>query len=640
MWILGKEPMWVDLDFGGGGAGGPASPDPFMSANADFYISQAPSVDNPLDVTTVTMQGKIGGTLARAGATGSITLGGSGLVFPGGRQLQLLAGLSGTYEGALILLDVTATSNPASTATVARAEDTIGARCLIRQTTIGTWQGLGPNNGSNTFPNAVANGSRQVMGFVTDRQGTLLGGADRQAIIERDGFRIVSAATPTTANLVLDSLLFGQNFVGTIHRVAIFLIPVGGGLPETPEQLWARMAGVTLNTFSTSGMDLIILDGQSLAVGPIISGTEATYNLYERNGVRILLGMQDSAANAITSLVRPGALAYNETVPATGTGPAVIDNNLNMALPVAAALTKFRPSGQNPVLVSSHAIAGEEIADMDGSVVTGSGAIEIFNNNDYWCDQAAAILTAQSRTVGAIYKVLIQGTADRNAATGYWQPLAQAWWDNHRTDIIAAFPSANPIMVLGQSAGDTDTTTGGETWNVKLEQVALASVNNGLLIPEYQFTVADTVHPGPASTIRFGETIAWAIRQRETGGNWNLGAPTASRAGGTITLTYPAWATLEIAPDPYGGFGISNSGFEVTGATITGVSVSGNVVTITTSGGTPTQVQYAMQVQNASAFPGNQYTAHRGLLRTTQRNTGPFSGTTLFNFAPSFRVTV
>ena len=39
-------------------------------------------------------------------------------------------------------------------------------------------------------------------------------------------------------------------------------------------------------------------------------------------------------------------------------------------------------------------------------------------------------------------------------------------------------------------------------------------------------------------------------------------------------------------------------------------------------------------------FGGNVYTAHRGLLRTTLTTMGPISGETLYQWAPSFMVTL
>lgn len=613
----------------------------WMAENADFYIGLAPTVDSAANVTSVTMTGKIGGTLTRAGAAGTITLGVDGLLFPSGnsRQFEKTTGLSGTYEGALILLDVTCSANPASTAIIARAENTAASMCLIRMTSGGTWQTLGPNTGAINMGNMQANGTRQVVGFITDPNGRILSTTGKQAVVERDGYPVEGAISGVSADIGLDSLLFGQNFVGKIHQAAIFLIPVGGSLPESIARLWARMAQVSAPVYS-SVTDLMIGDGQSLAVGPSITATEEqTYNLVSRYGSKMLDGMQTAAGTPIIALVRPGSEAYKEIVPATGLRPSEVDQNLSLSHSVAIALQSLRGVGSNSMLVANHAIAGEQIGNLDASAVTGTGSVVIFNNNDFWCDQAASILTSTSRTVGNVYKILVQGTADKAAASGYWEGLAQDWRDDHLVDIVAAFPGASPIMVLGQSAGDTNTI--GSNWYVCDEQIDLADANGGVLVPEYPFTVADNnVHPGVISSLNLGETLAWAIRTVETGDSWNLGRPTASLGGGTITLTYPAWAALEFSSDIYSGQGITNYGFEVTGATIGTVSIVGNVVTITTSGGTPTAVQYAYQSQNVTAFGSNAYTAHRGLLRTTARQIGPVSGANLYQWAPSFRKTL
>jgi hypothetical protein len=622
--------------------------DTWLNENADFVIGPNSVSDNDADATTLTMTGKIGGTLARAGATGSISRDSEGgVVFPGGRSFGLASGLSGTYGGALVILDVTATSNPASTAIVASADNTTAQRCYLRQTTTGVWQGLGPNNTVSTLsaPDAAANGTRQTIGFITDIQGRVLDTVANQASIAVDGLLIGQTAMNTPSNIALDSLTFGLNFVGTIHRCAIFLIPLTASgllaLPESLVNIWSYVAQVDAPNYSTTFADLIIGNGQSLGVGPSIDPSEENfYNLLSRHSVWMLNGMEDSAANVITSLVRPSSNAYDEGTAATSIGPAIVDNNLTSGFVVATALSKSRGPGSNPLLVANHCISGEQIADFDESALTGSGEVVINGNNAYWLDQAADRLS--SYTLGNVWVHMTQGTADRSATSGYWLDLAQDWYDELLAQIETNFPDASVKLILHQSGGDTNTTNGGENWNVCVEQVQLAETNGALLIPEYPYTVSDNnVHPGIESSTQMNETAAWAARRFEQGRTWNLFAPSASLNSGVITLTYPSWSRMVFHDAAkYGGEGITNYGFGVTGATISGVSIDNNVVIITTTGGTPTQVRYAMQVQDTTGFAGNAYTAHRGLLRTDLTSTGPITGETLYQWAPSFRISL
>lgn len=365
------------------------------------------------------------------------------------------------------------------------------------------------------------------------------------------------------------------------------------------------------------------------------SEQETEANFADQGGLRMLDGMTRSGGTPVTTLLGPTG-SYYDPVPATGFKAAALGGLTTQVYSVGRTLNAFRGPGGNPLLLTNHNIAGVSITEFDADAGAGTNYINF--NNGYWNQQAAAQMAAAGRALGRYYVSMCQGTADKARDPGFWYAAAETWYSELLAQIASAFPTAAPKLILGQSGGDADTSSILEGWYVCEEQIDFAVAHDALLVPEYPFTIDDNnVHPGVTSSFNLGETKGWAAHRHEQGLPWNLFRPAVARDGSLITLTYPAWANMVLAPDKYNGEGISHLGFEVTGAAIADVSVSGNQGGIDTTGGTPTALQYAMQAQNCKTFAGNAYTAHRGLLRTDLTATGPITGSTLYQWAPSFR---
>jgi hypothetical protein len=337
----------------------------------------------------------------------------------------------------------------------------------------------------------------------------------------------------------------------------------------------------------------------------------------------------------------PNAGKFNTNVPATGMEVANIVNNIPMKLFTALSEKAVRAEMGLPAvphIVQCTSMGGRKLDVFDDDPLTGELGTQGIDNFTYVLEEAKRVATEIGKTLSVPTISILQGTADRDLARGVWKALAEdvvASWKA----IILAETGENPALYFYQTGGRWDTST--DPYNVKLDQLDMAAEAQGTLVtPVYPFAYYDAVHPDVPNSRLMADLFNWARAEKDLGRSWNL-IPTATRNGSVITVSVTCRSdeTLVLAADDkYGGVGVSNHGFEVSGATITGVSVLGNQVTITTSGGTPTQVRYAFQSQNLNSQTAPIYSAHRGLFRTSLSRT--VSGRVLHRWVPSFQLTV
>ena len=615
-----------------GRRGGLANAIKFLRQNADIYIDADSTIaGSDSDVTGVTADGALGLSFSQIGTGANITRDASGLTFAGGKYLRW-DDTGGDYDGALILFDATVNGTPAATATFVNLENDTASRQMIRLTTGHVVQVLGPNSAAQNIYSYGADGQRGTVGFIVDPEQNALTGTDKQAIIGTDGYLSGDPGNSPGTDIGLNRIDIGTAAPITLHRLVVFLIPSGGSLPDTVYNLWAKVAGVTPRLYSTSDIEIIPVNGQSQPIGPsITTAQEGDYNYLDRNGVKMVAGLKRSDAATI-ALVGPQQLGYDLLTPATGIQPAAVDNNLNTGLIFGVALNRLRASGSRPLLTAFNGISGKEIEEFDDDPLTGTSSVLIAENVEYWSAQAASAAALAGYTPTIPLEIFDQGEAGKDKAAGEWA----AFMDDVRATYLsyyqAAVAGAVPIPLIIQVAGDYNTV--GESWAVRGDHVTWAIANGGIVVPAYPFEiqVADGVHRTIAGQIGLAETAAWAYHLGASA--WNIPFPAASVDGSVLTLTYslPTGRSLQTAADYYSGVGISDYGYEVDGANITGVVVDGSTVTITCDA-PPTAFRYCAQEQDVSSS-GDGLVAHRGLMRTDLSSTGKLSGNTIYQWLP------
>ena len=208
-----------------------------------------------------------------------------------------------------------------------------------------------------------------------------------------------------------------------------------------------------------------------------------------------------------------------------------------------------------------------------------------------------------------------------------------------------------PRWIITQSGGDANTV--GDVWAVCDDQLDICEAGGAVLAtPLYWYEIADNnVHPDGEGVALFGETYAWAMAEVEAGRHWTIIRPVASwdATASVLTLDFTSlredeWLEVEAAAKyaDHGGIGLgaAHLGFEVSGATLTSLTLRGRTVRLGCSA-KPTQVRYAMQVQDMSSVAGNRYNAHRGLLRTSTRKPSKLvPGKLLVRAIPSFTLPI
>ncbi|PZX57342.1 hypothetical protein [Cereibacter changlensis] len=407
------------------------------------------------------------------------------------------------------------------------------------------------------------------------------------------------------------------------------------GLDYVPSRdLVARYAaalGVEVG-YSATRVQIIPVDGQSLSVGGEFTGatvTRAGVENFDTTGALELYGLKLANGNPI-GLRGPLSRGWDMTALPTGIGPArPHSRHITTGYVIGSVRNRYRAAAGLPLipaLVGSLGVPGAFIEALDkDSQVTDRGVAGdlIWRNKLWWHDQAKRLLAGKAYEIP--WLVWLHGTSSGKAgdAAGHYLGKMRAYFDDFRAMLAAKGITGLARVILMQDAADTDTSA--LPWHVVDEHLQFCEEGSAVLAgPLYPYEVwDDNVHPSADQTILFGEVIAWAMAEVEAGRQWTIRRPVASISGNVLSLHYASLREDEVltAHDAakYGGVGISNLGFEMEGATITGVSVAGHTIRIGFSG-TPTQVRYAHQRRNATGA-GNKFTAHRGLLRTSLSRT-------------------
>lgn len=201
------------------------------------------------------------------------------------------------------------------------------------------------------------------------------------------------------------------------------------------------------------------------------------------------------------------------------------------------------------------------------------------------------------------------------------------------------------IMVMGQPGGASNTANAAVGWHCRDEVLQFCEAGGGILATaEHWYEISDNnVHPDALATALMQETRAWAIAVVETGKTWTIHRPRVTQQSGVMVLDFAnlhedEYLVAESAAK-YGGFGIDQHfGFELVGGAITASELRGRQVRLTFTG-TPTQLRYAYQQQDATGFTDNRYVAPRGLLRTSKTKPSKMApGQTLVRAVPAFRI--
>ncbi|AWD21627.1 hypothetical protein [Fuscovulum blasticum] len=420
---------------------------------------------------------------------------------------------------------------------------------------------------------------------------------------------------------------------------------------------WSRGAaiiGVQAQALSTTALHAVTCNGQSLSVGGDFAGSGVTMS---EVAARILTGstlqlagMQRGDGVPITTCDMPRSQGYNLAVPATGLEPAAVTTTATAAWPMAAGINLYRAEAGLPlvpVVTGCHGVAGIPIEDIDDNALTGTGSLTVWTNMLYWYENMVAVAAAQGKTLYVPWHYWVHGTSAKSYPAGVY--LDQLWrYIAKMRAMLASVGAAGPAtMLISQPGGDANTAQAGEEWYVVDEVLQLCEAGGGVLTtPEYAYPIGDNnVHPLAPATIQFAEVSARAAVETAAGRPWTIHRPRPSLIGSTLVLDYEHLRPGEylVAHDAsrYGGQGIDSwLGFELEGATITGLSIRGRTVVLTCSA-PPTAVRYAMQRQDVSGFAGNQWTAHRGLLRTSDVwDSKLLPGTPLYRWTNSFRLSL
>ncbi|MGB0968828.1 MAG: hypothetical protein ACPGUX_11625 [Halocynthiibacter sp.] len=587
------------------------------------------------NVATVMADGTYNAQLTALGQGGVIERVADGFQFSAGQYLSWQHGDT-DWTGALIVLDFTLLGDPTGTGFLVRLSAAADGKMYLRYFDNAVVDTVGPGNQRIAYDTMKEIGERQTLGLLVEPAEGGAAAGSKMVLLNADGIPIEDGHVDPMGNISLNDVRIGMNANVIIHELAIYPTKVNTGLPAPASTLWQQTFAQKRRAYNPALTEILPVNGQSLALGPATSQSgKQMLNYADRHGVKMLTGLERSDAVPV-GLMGPGALGYNTAVEEGEIAPSRITNNLMIGHPVGVALNMLRLPGSPPVLTGFFGYGGERIDDMDEDPATGPGEITIFESNRHWLGEAVRTIEKHGGQATCGYSLLVQGQGDKNRAAGVWRDGVERFLQDHQRSVQNVIPGAFPKLVLSQTNGDIDTT--GDTWNVKAEQLKYASDTGALLVPLYPYATADAggIHPGEAQTVQFSEVFAWAIHSDESGQGWNINKPVTQLSGNDLKLIFDLREGENLVAHDSGkylGEGISDLGFEVEGASVASVVLSGNTVTLHCDA-TPQSWRYAMQSQNltGATMP---YPAHRGLLRTDITLTGPISGEPLYRWVPS-----
>lgn len=413
------------------------------------------------------------------------------------------------------------------------------------------------------------------------------------------------------------------------------------------QSLWQRFSNVQLPVYAT-GWQLPIIDGQSLALGYNGSPTERASVAYvSRASTKMLTGMRRSDAAAVF-IHGPSSLGYNATA-ATGIVAASAAANIPMAFLFALGLDKWRREFARPLnrmIVGFNGQAGQSIVefDDDSPSITGSLGTALRDNHTRWVAEARTLAPGASPLVYG----MVQGEADVSMSVAEYLAAATEAYDDALDDLEAATGTRPPLM-LWQTGGYVDST--GLPYGSTLAQLQLVENFGGIFAgPIYPYLTHDnTVHPGHEESIIMSEVGAYVFARHEMGQSLSMLPGTPVVNGNEITIPFAgleAGKSLVFDPvDKYTAYGgLTDHGCEVSGTTVTDVTLSGNAVTITAAAPIAGRmVSIAMQSADRTldAVGGTNYPAHRcDIMESAPVASTLVSGRSLKRYIPSCQFVV
>ena len=411
--------------------------------------------------------------------------------------------------------------------------------------------------------------------------------------------------------------------------------------------LWSQMTGITQPVYA-AGYQIPIVDGQSLALG--YNGTpaeRASMSFVSRTGVKMLTGLQRSDG-ATAAIHGTGSLTYNAT-PASGIVAAEAVGNIPAVLVFANALNKWRQSLSQtltPMIVGFNGFSGQSILefDDDSPTVTGTLGTHIRDNHTRWLTEAR---TLAPEAVPLVYG-MVQGEANVSMTVSeYMAAATEAYTD--ALDDIQALTGVRPPLMIWQTGGYVN--SGGNPYGSTLAQLQLVADFGGIFAgPIYPYLTHDNVvHPGHEESVIMSEVGAYVFARHEMGQNLSMLPGTPVVDGNEITIPFAgleAGKSLVFDPvDKYAAYGgLVDHGCEVSGTTISSVTLSGSSVVITAAAPIAGRtVSIAMQAQDmtANAVGGANYPGHRcDIMESAPVASALVSGRSLKRYIPSCQFVV
>lgn len=340
--------------------------------------------------------------------------------------------------------------------------------------------------------------------------------------------------------------------------------------------------------------------------------------------------------------------------------------------------------GTSGVVIASSAL--NAVKDLFADVVSGPtrsespvvAAVDYWNT--YWSNNVAGsrarVLAATHGLGGAELNAIDEGTASFSnlvahiqgaanlAASSNWVLNVPIWYFvhgendtyldtpelNYRTNFLTMYDRMNavtkaasgqsndPVVIMTQTASRTYENQS-NSWPANA-QLFLNLSSEGkvkVAVPTYIFpTVSDGVHLTNIVSAWLGEYLSKAARHELFGLGWNPVMPTNVTVAGTnVVIKYnvpkpPLVFDTTLVSNP-GSFGYS-----LDGATIGTPTVSGNVVTIPFTSGTPTRVKYGWNGTLGAA--DGPTTGQRGNLRDSDPEVGSLTQSNLYNWGLIFNL--
>lgn len=414
------------------------------------------------------------------------------------------------------------------------------------------------------------------------------------------------------------------------------------------QSIWSQMSGVTIYSY-TPGWDVIVLDGQSLALGfntPVEDRPSINYR--DRNGVKFPLGLLRSDSTIELPVpIRingPMTLSYDLTSSATSMPPAQTPGFTTAAMTFAQGLDAWRKSlglTLRLLVPTYNGIPGTSIIEFTNNPASGTFGDLIRRNHRFMMASIDTLLP----TAAPLFYACLQGEADVGQSVDWYLTNARIAYDAALGDLETQFGARPPVMIW-QTGSYTETV--GDLNGSVLAQLQLVSEYSATFAgPLYPYLTYDNVvHPDLTNQMMQTELGAMVWAERERGVNINLLPGTPVWAGNTVTIPFTTRSGRALTFDPvdkyaaYGG--LVNHGVEATGATITSVTLAGSSVVVTCDG-PMTQVQIALQSQDVTAFvdgQGKNYGAHRcDIMESEPAASLLLPGQSLKRFVPSCRFT-